>query len=147
MSLALRKLIADDLIRGPAWARSYAHASGLIDRMVREGELARVVPLSGGPAHMIALTQLGAEKYARGREVAFIAAPNTPSGKRRVRNPNKAVAERKAAREAERAEQRDTLAEHVANGGTLYSAPLEIGTTTIDRRWSEIKTALGWQAS
>lgn len=117
-----RTAVAADLSQGPAWARSFQDCKSVVAAMIADGEVDRVAPPGGRFRNMIALTEAGAVRYF-GRK----------HGLRVVRS---------------RGEERDLIAEFIAEGGSLADAARDMGLSyyVAQTRWREICEALGPQA-
>ena len=94
----------------------------MIAAMIADGEVERVAPVGARFRNMIGLTELGATRYFG-------------------RNHGLAVVRTKA-------DERDLIAERIAEGGTLADAARELGISyyVAQARWREICQALGPQA-
>jgi hypothetical protein len=118
-----RCALASDLAQGPAWANSFRDCKSLVEAMVADGEIERVAPSGASYRNMIALTQAGARRYfGKAVGVYFVLS---------------------------RADERDVIAEVIAEGGSLADAArrLAMPYPTAKKRWNEIRASLGGQAA
>lgn len=127
----LKRQIADDLIDAPAWSRSYTRVKAIVNQMVKDGDLVRVVPVGGRRRNMIALTEQGARRYHPGRKV-FIGVPppmQPPPPPRKVWDRTTV----------------DRLAELVSEGLSLRAAYAQLGLSqsTGQRIWKLIMSEVG----
>lgn len=151
----IKRVIAEQMIDGPCWIRSFQDVKPTMDAMVADGELVLVRPYNGVGRNMVGLSRKGAKRYKlRVQEHFLFEPPAPPKREPVVRRQTKTERiqqeqrKRAEAAEAERARQRDDLAEHVANGNSIRSGAdlLGVSYNTIERRWNEIKDGLGPQA-
>lgn len=122
--LGVRQMIARKLRDGPAWARSYQAAKRMLDVMVEDGEIERIAPEGQTFRNMVVLTPKGAQRYFPGDSDVFVTRAPT------------------------RAQEREAMAEAVANGSSILAAGRALGISEplAKKRWREIVQEMGGQA-
>jgi len=140
----IRQKIAESCASGPVWSMSFKHVKAVRDRMIENGELARVKSPTNNARNMIGLTSLGAKRYDLTVPEYYLFDPQL----RRRRKEREAVAKAdgRLPDPEKRLEQKRVLAEHVAEGRSLNAAAdvLGVSRNTVDRIWKEIQNDLGW---